>query len=98
MEIADGTKLLEWAVTTGGPVMGLAVVMFMFYRKDMKAMQEETRKQADLWQQQCRANDAHMEIMIEVIKENSQVVAKHTELVNAMSNLIRDQITRERRR
>jgi hypothetical protein len=76
----------------------LAIVMFLIYRKDSAAFQLETKRQTELWQAQVIADRDTMRMMIEVIKENSEIVAKHTELVNAMAQMIRDSLSRQERR
>jgi hypothetical protein len=54
------TELLKWSVQLGGPLLGLAVLVLVMYRRDMIRMQKDSEKREDLLLEVLRTNVSAM--------------------------------------
>jgi hypothetical protein len=71
------TNLGEWALKIGGPMGGLLVLFFFFYRKDMQFYISEMKQVSE-------ERKAENITLITVIKENTAALAKITEVVQSL--------------
>lgn len=55
----------------------IAVIIFLFYRKDV-------RQYTELWREQAILNRQQTEMLVSVIKENTVALTQNTEVVRSM--------------
>jgi hypothetical protein len=72
-----GIELGKWALQIGGPMAGMFVLLFFFYRKDMQFYVSEMKQVSD----DRKSETAQL---ITVIREITIAITKNTEVIQSL--------------
>lgn len=79
--IRDG-GLVKWALQQGGILVAFLITLWV-YRRDLMRWAEEKKKDAA---DRLVAKDVHIEILVELVKSNTQQITQLTAAVTALAD------------